>query len=879
MNKTSLSRMYIYLFRVPKLVTSYISIFSLNLRERRKIQVNNCTHFIIMKKILFLLLCLSYTFSWAQAPKKMTSTEIYESIQKLNFLGSALYLAAHPDDENTRLIAYLSNEVKANTAYLSLTRGDGGQNLVGSEIRELLGIIRTQELLGARRIDGGQQFFSRANDFGYSKHPDETLEIWNKKEVLGDAVWVIRNFQPDIIVNRFDHRTPGKTHGHHTSSAMLSVEAFDLAGDATKYPEQLKFVDTWQPRRVFFNTSWWFYGSRDNFAKADKSRMVSVDVGTYYAMRGKSNNEIASESRSMHKSQGFGSSGTRGTQSEYLELINGDMPTDKEDLFDGINTTWSRVEGGAPIGEVLKMVEKNYDFSNPAASVPQLVLAYQMLQSLPKSYWKTVKSAELKRAIEACTGMYLEAVADDYSATPGEEVEVALEVINRSGVDVQLKAFSITPMAFDTLVGLDMEDNQSYKFFKRVNLPDDIAYTNSYWINKRAEFGMYYVEDQAMRGKPETVRNFQVHFDIEVEKIPMRITKDVIFKRTDPVDGEVYRPFEVTAPVFGNVENKVYVYADNEPQTVHVVVKSGKENISGKVTLAHPKGWRLEPESIDFELGLKEAETKLAFQLYPAKEQSEGKITPIVTLENGQTFTDELVVIEYDHIPTQTVVRDATAKVVKIDLQKAGERIGYIMGAGDDIPTALEQIGYQVDLLEDKDITVENMKQYDAVILGVRAYNTNDRLKFHHPKLLEYTKQGGTMIVQYNTTRRLKVPSAEIGPYPLKLSRDRVALESAEVRFLAPEHPVLNTPNKITSADFDGWVQERGLYFPNEWDENYTAILSSNDPGEPARDGGLLVAKYGEGHYIYSGYSWFRELPAGVPGAYRLFTNLISIGK
>ncbi len=832
-----------------------------------------------MKKVLLILLSLSCFATWAQAPKKMTSTEIYESIQKLNFLGSALYVAAHPDDENTRLIAYLSNEVKANTAYLSLTRGDGGQNLVGPEIRELLGIIRTQELLGARRIDGGQQFFSRANDFGYSKHPDETLKIWNKEEVLGDVVWVMRNFQPDIIVNRFDHRSPGRTHGHHTSSAMLSLEAFDLVGDASAYPDQLKFVDTWQPRRIFFNTSWWFYGSREKFAKADKTRMASVDVGTYYAMRGKSNNEIASESRSMHKSQGFGSSGRRGTQSEYLELIEGDMPTDKENLFEGINTTWSRLEGGAPIGAVLKTVEDNYDFADPSASVAQLVLAYQMLQSLPDSYWKRVKTAELKRVIEACTGMYLEAAADAYSATPGEEVEVEIEAINRADVDVQLKSFSITPMGFDTLMNMEMENNQSYKFFKRVNLPDDIAYSNSYWINKQATLGMYHVGDQAMRGKPETPRSFQAHFDIEVEKIPMRITKDVIYKRTDPVEGEQYRPFEVIPPVFANVENTVYVYANNEPQTVHVVVQSGKDDVKGKVTLARPKGWRIEPEFIEFDLAIKEAETKLAFQLFPPKEQSEGKVTPIVELENGQSYVDGITLIEYDHIPTQTVVQSSTSKVVKIDLEKRGERIGYIMGAGDEIPTALEQIGYQVDLLEDKDITAENLQQYDAVVLGVRAYNTNERIKFQNPILLEYAKQGGTLMVQYNTTRRLKITSAEIGPYPFKLSRDRVSVEEAEVRLLAPEHPVLNTPNKITAADFEGWVQERGLYFPNEWDDNYTAILSSNDPDEPARDGGLLVTKYGEGYYIYSGYSWFRELPAGVPGAFRLFANLVSIGK
>ncbi|MEM9991966.1 MAG: LmbE family protein, partial [Bacteroidota bacterium] len=379
--------------------------------------------------------------------------------------------------------------------------------------------------------------------------------------------------------------------------------------------------------------------------------------------------------------------------------------------------------------------------------------------------------------------------------------------------------------------------------------------------------------------KPETPHHFQVHFTLNVMGVPIGYTKDVIYKRTDPVDGEVYRPFEVIPPVFANIENTVYVYADNQPQTVRVVIKSGKAGIKGKATIFKPIGWRIEPEYIDFDLALKEAETTLSFQLFPPDRQSEAELAALVQLEDGTVHSQGITIIEYDHIPTQTVVQTQRAKVVKIELEKRGDRIGYIMGAGDDVPTALEQIGYQVDLLEDKDITLQNLKQYDAVVLGVRAYNTNERLKFQNPILLEYTKQGGTMLVQYNTTRRLKVPSAELGPYPMKLSRDRVAVEEAEVRLLAPEHPVLNTPNKITTADFEGWVQERGLYFPNEWDEQYTPILSSNDPDEPARDGGLLVAKYGKGYYIYSGYSWFRELPAGVPGAFRLFANLVSIGK
>lgn len=834
-----------------------------------------------LKQLIFFLLILLGTAQLlnAQAPKRWTSGDIHEGIKKLNFLGSALFVAAHPDDENTAMIAYLANERKARMAYLSLTRGDGGQNLIGPEIRELLGIIRTQELLAARRIDGGQQMFSRANDFGYSKHPDETRKIWNDDEVLSDVVWAIRKWQPDVIINRFDYRTPGRTHGHHTTSAMLAVEAFDLAGDPTVNPEQLKYVQAWQPERIFFNTSWWFYGSREAFEKADMSNKLSVDVGVYYPIKGKSNTEISALSRSQHKCQGFGSVGSRGSNMEYLELIKGSMPDSKESIFAGINTTWTRVKGGAPIGEMVSALDASFRYENPGDAVPQLAEIYKKIEALPAGYWRDVKLEETKTLIEAAMGLFLEAVADDFSATAGQEMDLTIEMINRSSADAQIKNVRILPVGRDTMLDQPLAANEVQKLFETITLPEDLPNTNPYWLNKPAELGMYTVDDQLLRGLPETPRALKVAFDLKVAGVDMTFEKDVVFKRRDPVAGELYRPFEITPPVFVNIPEPVYIFADEAPQDVSLVLKAGKADIAGKVKLDLPEGWRSEPAEVEFNLALKEEEKTLSFKLFPPKGQSEGQLLPIVELEDGSSYTKELILIEYDHIPTQTVLRTAQSKIVKIDIQKEGERIGYIAGAGDAIPQSLQQIGYQVDMLSDGDITPANLRQYDAVIVGIRAYNINERLKFHQPKLMKYVEEGGTMIVQYNTTRGLKVPTEEIGPYPLKLSRDRVTVEEAEVRLLKPDHVVLNFPNKITEKDFDGWVQERGLYFPDEWDDAYTAILSSNDPGEDPKDGGLLVARYGKGHYIYSGYSWFRELPAGVPGAFRLFANMISIGK
>lgn len=836
--------------------------------------MKNC--YKVLLPVFFSFLQFATVFS--QKPAQWNSSDIYQGLKKLNVLGSALYVAAHPDDENTRLISHLNNGLHIHTAYLSLTRGDGGQNLIGTEIEELLGLIRTQELMAARRIDGGNQMFSRANDFGFSKHPDETLEIWNKDEVLSDVVWAIRKWQPDVIINRFDHNSAGKTHGHHTSSAMLSVEAFDMANDKNAYPGQLKYVDTWQPKRLFFNTSWWFYGSEEKFAEADKSNMVSVDAGMYYPLMGQSNNEIAAASRSMHKSQGFGSVGSRGSQLEYLDRIKGDPLSSNDDLFAGIDITWNRVKGGKPIGELISTITKNFDFEKPAASVPDLIKAYKMIQALPDGYWKRVKSEEIQQVIVACMGLFAEAIASDYSATPGQEVELTLEAINRSAVPCTLTMVKYLPTGLDSTLNTSLANNKDLTWKKKLSLPNDLPFTNAYWLNENWELGMYTVKDQTLRGLPETPRPFKVAFTFMVNGEPLVLEKEVIFKKDDDVKGEVYRPFEVVPPVFVNLQDEVIMFNGKTAHPVNVTVKSGAPNISGKVTLAHPSGWRIEPKEIEFNLKLKGEEQTVTFQLYPPDGNSEGIISPIAAV-NGKNYSKAITLIEYEHIPTQTVLLNAEAKVAKLDLHKAGNKVAYIMGAGDKVPESLRQIGYQVDVLEDRDITIENLHQYDAVIMGIRAYNTVERLKFHQPKLLEYVHQGGTLIVQYNTSHALQIPAEELAPYQLKLSRDRTTVEDAEMRFLAPDHEVLNYPNKITQKDFEGWIQERGLYFPSEWAPEFTPILSCNDPGEPVRDGSLLVAKYGKGHYIYTGLSFFRELPAGVTGAYRLFANMISVGR
>lgn len=491
-------------------------------------------------RLVALLLLASFTSTFAQQPQKPTSSEIYHNLKKLNFLGSALYVAAHPDDENTRLISYLANDVFARTAYLSLTRGDGGQNLVGPEIRELLGVIRTQELLAARRTDGGQQLFTRANDFGYSKHPDETLAIWNEKEVLGDVVRAIRKFKPDVIVNRFNHRTPGSTHGHHTSSAMLSFEAFDMVGDASKYPETASEFGAWQPKRLLFNTSWWFYGSQENFEKADKTNLVEVETGNYYPALGLSNGEIASLSRSMHKSQGFGSTGSRGSQTEYLEFLKGEFPKDKTNLFEGIDTSWSRIEGGAAVGKILNPLENKFDFTDPSAIVPDLVKAYALLKQTKESHWRTIKMKQLEQLILDCSGLYLEAVANVQAATPKENIKVTVEAINRSNVPVKLNSVTSSVIGFpSTLTATLLPKNKKYELENTDYTFSATKLSAPYWLQEKGTLGMYRVDDKNLIGLPEQVDQFPVTFNLNIAGVEISIQKNIVYKYNDPVKGEV----------------------------------------------------------------------------------------------------------------------------------------------------------------------------------------------------------------------------------------------------------------------------------------------------------------------------------------------------
>lgn len=825
-----------------------------------------------MKRLALHLAGILFLFPlilFSQQRPQPSSGAIRLKLNKLNFLGSVLYVAAHPDDENTRIIAAMANDRLAATAYLSMTRGDGGQNLIGSEIRDQLGLIRTQELLSARRIDGGQQFFTRANDFGFSKNAQETFAIWGKDSILHDVIKIYRQFQPDVIITRFpaDERAG---HGHHTASAMLAQEAFDLAAQKDIYPQQVAASGTWQVKRLYTNTGRWW----NNTINENTPGILSIDVGGYSPLLGTSFSEIAAISRSQHKSQGFGSKGTRGRQLEFLEFIKGSKA--EKDLFEGIDTSWKRVKGSEKVQALLTKILSSFKDENPTLITEPLFALRDEITKLEDSVWKKRKLNEVEDIIRDCFGLFVETTADEYWVAPGEETKITIEVVNRFGNDITLKRIVAPDLNFDSTFSLTAKTNIPLLFSTRKVIRNDKNYSDPYWLKESHSPGLFRVRDESLIGLPENPAAVPVEFTFQAGQNEWTITSSVLYKWTDPVKGELSRPYEIVPPVFINLDQSVIIFPDQNAKSVSVLIKSAsRKAVTGKLTLKVPAGWTSQPAELAFSLTKTGEEQRHTFQVTPAHIDAGGTLTVEANI-GGKILNRGVNTIAYDHIPMQTLLPEAAAKLVRLDLPATTGTIGYLKGAGDDVPVAIRNMGYEVWEMKNEDVTPSNLQNLKAVVLGIRAVNTNERMDFLMPHLLEYAKKGGTLIVQYNTNFDLETET--FSPLSLSISRDRVTEEDSEVRILKPDHYIMNHPNKITADDFKGWVQERGLYFPNKWDPAYEALLSMNDKGEPARDGSLLVTKYGEGYYIYTGLSFFRELPEGVTGAYKLFANLLAVG-
>ncbi len=822
-----------------------------------------------MKKLFALaLLCFITMRINAQLLPKASTGAIEDNLQGLNTLGSVLYLAAHPDDENTRLLAWLVREKHYRTGYLALTRGDGGQNLIGTEQGELLGLVRTQELLAARRVDGAEQFFTRANDFGFSKNPEETLKIWDKEKVLGDVVWVIRKFRPDVIICRFPTTGEGG-HGHHTSSAILAQEAFAAAADPKRFPEQLKYVPVWQVKRLLWNT---FNFGGTNTTSSSQFR---VDVGGYNASTGKSYGEIAAESRTNHKSQGFGSASQRGQSFEYFKTILGDAP--KQSLMDGVDTTWKRVKDPAEISKDVAAVQKDFNPVHPENSVNALVGLLTKAESIEDAYWRNTKTKQIKELIAACAGLWFESTALEQTYPVGEGISTSNEFIIRNPVNVssvlidngQIKC-SVTGIRTPYI---KTNETQKIVFDAIKNKIPAKQVSQPYWLVQDHGIGTYNLPADTLTGYPENTDYPKVIFEFTINGKKIRYNTPVMYKYTDPVRGELYQPVEITPPVTADIEEPVYILSGKDSLKIHVKLKSFVEG-SGSVRLKPVPGWNITPDKIAFTNKHVEDEWAVDFTAKPTDTTASVNNIEAEVMVKGKTWSLGLKRIAYTHIPNITLFPPARARLVKANLKTAGKKVGYIAGAGDKIPEALRQLGYTVIPLTESDIIGGNLSSYDAIITGVRAFNVNNRIAFEQPALMEYVNNGGNLVVQYNTAGRMI--TERVGPYPFDVVNERVTEEDAKVTITDSTNAVLNYPNKITAADFDGWVQERGLYFAANADSHYSAPLEMHDTGMAPNKSSLIVTDYGQGRFVYTSLSFFRQLPAGVPGAYKLFINLLS---
>lgn len=822
-----------------------------------------------MKNRPLILLFLFFSVSVCAQQKAFNSSEIYLGLQRLATVGNAMYIAAHPDDENTLLITWLSKEKKVRTAYFSMTRGDGGQNLIGPEQGEYVGLIRTHELLEARKIDGGEQYFSRAVDFGFSKSTDEALLFWNKEKILEDLVFRIRKFKPDVMINRFppDERAG---HGHHSASAVLSKEAFDAAGDPKRFPEQLKEVGIWQPKRLVWNT----FGGGFSNTKPSEGSYVSVPLGAYNPILGEGYTEIASRARSKHRSQGFGSSPTRSERFDYLVHIKGEPASN--DIFDGVDVTWNRVNGGQQTAVLLQEIIKDYDFLNPSKSIKPLVKLYGLIKSQPESVYKQDKLDECRELIFACGGIYLEVNSATNTVSPGQSLKLFSTSVKRADIPVTVNTLKISgAVSKDTLLKLDLVNNKNLEVVFDVKIPENAEITQPYWLKQDKDLGKYHVSDEKFRNLPMAPEALLATYVLSIEGQEINYELPIKYKYTEPSRGEIYKYLEIRPEILLNFEQNVFVFADDKPKSVGVVVKNNLPANTASVSLELPSGWSYSPKSADVSFTEKNQEKVVYFNIVPSKTNTEAVIKAVAKNERGQ-YDNAFKPINYEHIPELNVFPKATAKGIYLDIKISDKNVGYIMGAGDEVAQSLLQIGYNITFLDENSIK-GNLSAFDAIIVGVRAYNTNDWLANSQNVLLEYVKNGGNLIVQYQTQAFYgRIKTNDLGPHPITIGRGRVTEEDAAVKFLNSEDSILNFPNKITSKDFEGWVQERGLYFAEKWSDKYNTVLSMKDKGDTEQEGALLYTKHGKGNFVFTGLSLFRQLPAGVPGAYRLMANLIS---
>lgn len=821
-----------------------------------------------MKKATHILLSVALYLAMASPVLGQTSGEIYEQIEKLKTSGTVLYIAAHPDDENTRLITWLSKEKKFRTAYLSLTRGDGGQNLIGSELGIDLGLIRTRELMAARAIDGGEQFFTRAYDFGFSKTPDETLTLWEREKVLEDIVTVIRNIQPDIIICRFppDSRAG---HGHHSSSAILATEAFKAAADNKRFQSDPKNPITWRAKRIYWNT--FNFGSNNTTSE----QQLKFDVGTFNPILGKSYGELSAESRSQHKSQGFGVPSQRGTQTEYFLPVDGD--TLVKDLFANMSNYLITTSNHGHETELkIDSILQQFDFSNPSGSVPALLQLKKMFTKLPGYSPTFRKVQELDKIILQCLGIWVAAYSFQEGYAIGDSLHVNFQAICRNYSGVQFSVLNNGLITGDTSTQLEIQKN----FNRKLILKSISTTTQPYWLESPIKNNLFDVKDKTQNTLPWSAPAAYIYYKVSVNGTVIESKVPVTFKLTDPVRGEIFRPLVIKPVLTGHLNEQTSLFSSGKDRNFKLKIQHNSSDTDSfliSASIPTSQHWKInfrdtllvfngrEEKTIHYKVtanGSGNFQDTLIFHYKPYKSSSKSRLTGLKE-------------ISYDHIPKITWFPPLHSRLISSPVKTVNKKVLYIKGAGDDVADMIRQLNIEVKEVTAAEIENINLETYDAIVTGIRAYNTDQGLPSVFSKIMDYIRQGGSFIVQYNTNSNLH-PVKFMAPFPYQISRNRVTEEQATVTFTQPEHPVFNYPNEITEQDFEGWIQERGLYFATKTDSSYTNLLLMNDKGEQPQEGALIYCNYGKGKYIYTGISFFRQLPAGVPGAFKLFSNLIA---
>lgn len=848
-----------------------------------------------------------------------------QKLRRLQTTASAMHTGAHPDDEDSGLLAYLARHDQARTSYLALNRGEGGQNVIGQELFEPLGVIRSEELLQARRLDGGQQFFTSVMDYGFSKTRAEAARIWGEKPVLADMVRAIRTFRPLVIISRFTG-TPADGHGQHQLAGYLTPQAFKAAADPTMFPEQIQEgLRPWQAKKLYVSES--FTRNPDNVPG------LIMNTGGYDPLLGRSYFEVAMEGRSQHKTQEMGTLELRGKQTSGVRLLDSTVAkaATESDVFDGIDTSltgipkmlgWndSSIDGelrGAQsaAGKALN----DYDPYNPSKILPTLIDGLRDIRKARRDvagkingnpaiadtdFLLAQKEREFSEAIQMASGIVVDALSDSETIVQGDKTNIAVRVFAPEGtVAKPISAMIQAPQGWrvDNAQKPAAPQGQGFRprdenslttYYYTLTVPQNAQLTEPYWLESpRQNFTFNWTGADAEKNQPfqSSAAKAEVKMDVGGEEIV--VTKPIQYRYADAIRGELRRDLNVVPLVGINLDSNLLiapVSAKAQKQKIILsVTNNAPRETSGTIKLNLPAGWTALPTSLPFDLKQKDQKTAVSFDVtIPANVKAGSYDIGASAMVGNQTFDQSIQEIAYPHIQTHRRYTPADVAVKIVDLKVAPVRVGYIMGSGDQVPAAIRRMGLDVTMLNEKDLSTGDLSKFDTIVVGIRASQVRPDFVANNGRLLDFVKNGGTLIVQYQQQEFIK---NNLLPFPAKMesvingtqpiSNIRVTDENAAVKILQPTNPIFNFPNKITTSDWDNWVQERNLYNLSNLDPQWIPLLESHDEGDPESNGGLVYAKIGKGNYVYNSYSFFRQLPTGNPGAYRLFANMLSLPK